>query len=309
MKKLPLALAAVVAALGVGALLRAREETPAIPRSGKPRDAETAAPPRVEAPKARSAPAEPDAVDRLIAARKDRAWGRLARLKSGCASLTRAQIAGLLADPRILEVAELLELASPDAELCAELLRRLRTLDFDSLGAHERGLWLRLVVRFGGSDVAVRFLRDDPRRESKRDAALALAAYGTVAPEVQGGLSGVFAILALDGMRRRGVLEVPRAEHARILEREIELADDVTSREALEVLAAIRGADQSAVLTELAARPDASPGLRRRALALWAEHGMPEDLEKLPSAPPGLEAEYAQARRAIEGRGRRETEH
>ncbi|GEM_PF-7058479 len=305
MRTLPVAAAALAAILGLLALWRTREASR--PSDSAPFHPEPAISPIPQAEIRALAPPDsrPSLAERFENAQRRRDWAEVRRIKS---AVSEADIEALLHGESPLLAGELLENLGLDASRAEALFSRLTRWECTP---QDRALWLRLVVRFGGeagSSIALQYLRDDSDRGAKRDAALALGAHAregaraALEAQAQGGWTGVFSVLALERMHSRGAIRLDdarRLEMNRLLEREIELGDEVVSVEALNVLTAIRATDQGSLLIEFLRRPESSASFRRRALALWAGHGTEEDLEKLPSAPLGLEAEYDQARRTI----------
>lgn len=316
MRKLPLVVAAV--ALGVGLVVLLRSPSRSVHSPKRESAASSAAEGRVESPSrpgtGTGSEASGGAVEKLRAAKTARAWPEVRRIKLALASASAAEIEAILRDDRTLLVAELLEGVTLSREARETLFARLESLSFESLSATERGDWLRFVVRYGeasGGAIATRTLRDDPRAEVKRDAALALGTCGeadaqsALEAQAQGGLAGVYSALALEQMRRRGAIVLSdsrRADLERMLEREMEVGE--ASGEALQVLTAFHQSDNGTVLVGIISRPDAPLTLRRRALRLLAEHGTEEDLEKLTSVPGDLEADFEIARREILARSR-----
>jgi hypothetical protein len=215
-------------------------------------------------------------------------------------------------------LAELLEETFPrlaDASLKSAISDAVvPALSRASLDRPDRATVLRLLGLFGGSrgqDSLIVLLQTDPRAGVKRDAALALGETGGEAalPQLQlqakaDDLAGVYAILALEGMRKKAAVSVSCEVQGEWRERlERMLMSESLATEALGALAFVQESSMTAVLGELVRRPGAPESAKRRAFQLLGRVGTPEDLEELGVVPP-LEADLAAARAEILSRER-----
>lgn len=170
--------------------------------------------------------------------------------------------------------------------------------------AHAKGVSVHL---------AVALLQTDPRPDVKRDAALALGetAGESALPQLrlqakEDGIAGVYAMMALEGMRKKAAILVScevQGEWRERLERMLEDNRESVAMEALGALAFLSESTTPAVLGALLRRPSASESAKKRALLLLGRVGTPEDVGEL-SVAPSLEADRVSARAVILSRER-----
>jgi len=255
-----------------------------------------------------SVESRPEPIAQFVEARRRRDWAEVRRIREALRDTSESTLQSLLASSEdILLLAGLLEEARNAPS--EELLPRLRGIRWEELDSSGRGEYFRYLLRFGGvleEEEMANLVSSASRPEVQRDAALALGKYAKGAAvahvRMEGGLSTVYSILALDQMAKRGAIpagDATRGGWKKKLEELVEFDSPFASREAVHAIAAVEERSSTAVLAEMIQRSDASEELRRKAIGIFREIGHAEDLELVGAVPAALRNEWDATRREM----------